>query len=53
MGEAGRRAVERKFSCGAQLENTMKLYESLLARAPRAAASSRGERTAGERLNPR
>lgn len=27
MGEAGRKIVEEKFSCMAQLENTLKLYE--------------------------
>jgi L-malate glycosyltransferase len=36
LGEAGRRAVEQKFSCAAQLENTFRLYERLLAREPRA-----------------
>jgi len=35
MGEAGRRVVEQKFSCGAQLENTLSLYEGLLARTRR------------------
>ena len=35
MGEAGRRAVGRKFSCEAQLENTLRLYEGLLAGARR------------------
>jgi glycosyltransferase involved in cell wall biosynthesis len=33
MGERGRRVVERKFSCAAQLENTERLYAQLLARA--------------------
>ena len=31
MGERGRLRVERKFSCAAQLENTLNLYERLLA----------------------
>ena len=35
LGEAGRRVVEQKFSCEAQLKNTLKLYERLLARARR------------------
>jgi len=35
LGEAGRRVVEQKFSCEAQLKNTIKLYERLLARARR------------------
>jgi glycosyltransferase involved in cell wall biosynthesis len=41
MGVRGRRRVEEKFSCGAQLENTLRLYERLLARheEPRAAAA--------------
>lgn len=30
MGERGRLRVERKFSCAAQLENTLNLYERLL-----------------------
>jgi glycosyltransferase involved in cell wall biosynthesis len=34
MGEEGRRLVEEKFSCGAQLARTEALYESLLARRP-------------------
>jgi glycosyltransferase involved in cell wall biosynthesis len=33
MGERGRRVVEEKFSCAAQLERTEKLYERLLMRA--------------------
>ncbi|HZT58800.1 MAG TPA: glycosyltransferase [Pyrinomonadaceae bacterium] len=36
FGGAGRRVVERKFSCAAQLENTLRLYERLLAREARA-----------------
>ena len=32
FGEAGRRVVEQKFSCEAQLKNTLRLYERLLAR---------------------
>lgn len=40
MGEAGRRAVELKFSCAAQLENTLRLYERLLARSRGAEAPS-------------
>jgi len=35
MGERGRRVVERKFSCEAQLENTERLYARLLMRAGR------------------
>jgi glycosyltransferase involved in cell wall biosynthesis len=31
MGERGRRVVEQKFSCEAQLENTLNLYRQLLA----------------------
>lgn len=31
MGQRGRLEVERKFSCAAQLENTLNLYERLLA----------------------
>ncbi|HEY0174076.1 MAG TPA: glycosyltransferase [Pyrinomonadaceae bacterium] len=34
MGEEGRRIVEEKFSCGAQLARTEALYESLLAKRP-------------------
>lgn len=34
MGEEGRRIVEAKFSCGAQLARTESLYESLLAKRP-------------------
>lgn len=34
MGERGRRLVEEKFSCAAQLERTEKLYDRLLARTP-------------------
>jgi glycosyltransferase involved in cell wall biosynthesis len=34
MGEAGRRIVEERFSCAAQLARTEALYESLLARRP-------------------
>jgi len=30
MGERGRKTVEEKFSCAAQLENTLKLYERKL-----------------------
>jgi L-malate glycosyltransferase len=33
MGERGRRVVEEKFSCEAQLNNTLNLYEKLLAEA--------------------
>ena len=36
MGEAGRRIIEQKFSCEAQLKSTLKLYEGLLKRAHRA-----------------
>ncbi|HYH84257.1 MAG TPA: glycosyltransferase [Pyrinomonadaceae bacterium] len=36
MGERGRRIVEQKFSCEAQLKATLKLYEGLLARTRRA-----------------
>lgn len=43
MGEAGRRAVEQKFSCRAQLENTLGLYEGLLARSPRARLHAVGD----------
>lgn len=32
MGERGRRIVEQKFSCEAQLKNTLRLYDELLAR---------------------
>lgn len=32
MGESGRRIVEEKFSCEAQLERTLTLYDKLLAR---------------------
>jgi L-malate glycosyltransferase len=38
MGERGRRVVEQKFSCEAQLENTERLYAQLLARAGRVSA---------------
>ncbi len=34
MGERARQTVERKFSCEAQLRNTLNLYDELLARAP-------------------
>lgn len=34
MGQRGRRVVEEKFSCEAQLERTQNLYERLLARRP-------------------
>jgi glycosyltransferase involved in cell wall biosynthesis len=34
MGEEGRRIVEAKFSCEAQLARTEALYESLLAKRP-------------------
>jgi hypothetical protein len=40
MGERGRLRVERKFSCAAQLENTLNLYERLL-------NSKRAERSQG------
>ncbi|HEX8284207.1 MAG TPA: glycosyltransferase [Pyrinomonadaceae bacterium] len=45
MGEEGRRVVEEKFSCGAQLARTEALYESLLAKRalPRAAGALRRE----------
>lgn len=33
MGEQGRRTVEQKFSCEAQLKNTLGLYQKLLAEA--------------------
>ena len=33
MGERGRRVVEEKFSCEAQLERTEKLYDELMKRA--------------------
>jgi glycosyltransferase involved in cell wall biosynthesis len=36
MGEAGRDTIERKFSCEAQLEATLGLYQTLLARSTRA-----------------
>jgi glycosyltransferase involved in cell wall biosynthesis len=32
MGERGRRTVEQKFSCAAQLQNTLGLYQKLLAK---------------------
>ena len=32
MGESGRRVVEEKFSCEAQLERTLSLYDKLLSR---------------------
>lgn len=35
MGERGRRIVQEKFSCEAQLERTEKLYETLLSRSRR------------------
>jgi L-malate glycosyltransferase len=38
MGVRGRRIVEQKFSCEAQLENTERLYAHLLAQAGRAAS---------------
>jgi len=38
MGERGRRLVEEKFSCEAQLNNTLNLYEKLLTQARPAAA---------------
>ena len=31
MGQRGRRTVEQKFSCGAQLEQIEKLYDQMLA----------------------
>jgi L-malate glycosyltransferase len=34
MGERARQTVERKFSCEAQLRNTLNLYDELLARVP-------------------
>ncbi|MDQ3816742.1 MAG: glycosyltransferase [Acidobacteriota bacterium] len=37
MGERGRLRVEQEFSCAAQLERTLRLYERLLARRPVAA----------------
>lgn len=37
MGEEGRRTIEEKFSCQAQLKNTLHLYQELLARARPAA----------------
>ncbi|MET0626794.1 MAG: glycosyltransferase [Pyrinomonadaceae bacterium] len=45
MGEEGRRIVEEKFSCGAQLARTEALYESLLAKRllPHAAGALRRE----------
>jgi glycosyltransferase involved in cell wall biosynthesis len=47
MGERGRRRVEEKFSCTAQLERTEALYDRLLAcahpRLPQAVGSVRGE----------
>ena len=33
MGEQGRQTVEQKFSCAAQLKNTLSLYQKLLAEA--------------------
>jgi L-malate glycosyltransferase len=33
MGELGKRTIEQKFSCEAQLKNTLKLYHELLAQA--------------------
>ncbi|MCA1621775.1 MAG: glycosyltransferase [Acidobacteria bacterium] len=39
MGEEGRRIVEEKFSCGAQLARTEALYERLCARPARARAA--------------
>jgi glycosyltransferase involved in cell wall biosynthesis len=40
MGQSGRLRVEQKFSCAAQLENTLNLYERLLA--SKQAARSQG-----------
>ena len=37
MGELGRLTIERKFSCEAQLKNTLNLYQGLLAKARPAA----------------
>jgi hypothetical protein len=33
MGEQGRLRIEQKFSCEAQLENTLNLYQELFAQA--------------------
>ena len=38
MGERGRQTIERKFSCEAQLKNTLDLYHDLLSRDRRRAA---------------
>ena len=40
MGERGRRVVEEKFSCEAQLARTEALYESLLGKGAPARAAS-------------
>jgi glycosyltransferase involved in cell wall biosynthesis len=37
MGERGQRVIEQKFSCEAQLKNTLNLYQELLAKARPAA----------------
>ena len=42
MGERGRRVVEEKFSCEAQLTRTLELYERLLASRAAATAESAG-----------
>jgi glycosyltransferase involved in cell wall biosynthesis len=48
MGERGRLVIERKFSCAAQLESTLDLYQRLLmrGRAARSAALQSIERVA-------
>ena len=49
MGRAGRRVVEEKFSCEAQLARTEKLYERLLEMKRAATRSSRREEEAESR----
>jgi len=50
MGEEGRRVVEQKFSCEAQLNNTLDLYEKLLAQARPASVARKVEEVHTEEL---
>lgn len=45
MGESGRRVVEEKFSCDAQLKNTEALYERLLRQTQTSAVKTQGATT--------
>lgn len=48
IGARGRRVIEKKFTCAAQLERTIELYERLLSGAPAPARAQRFERRVGD-----